>query len=211
LPFRASPAFESVFFAIVDDLVGAHNHYSVYLHLRRAADGSTPAILDAPLFWQYVISAQRDAAVFHLCRAYDSHPKALSLRSVITLCPRRIATTRRDVDLLTVDSADSRVKKLLTLRHTVFAHTSHNAATDGRHALMKAQGLTVEDIRHLIKRGMVLLRRYRPLRHEFAAPSAGMALLQGAMALKALNEHSNSQLMKELGQLGSPPSPDSDY
>ncbi len=69
--------------ALERQLFNAKAHFEIFMGLAQAWEKHVREIENSPVFWQFTMKAQIDAAVAHLCRVYDHHPRGLHLPSFL--------------------------------------------------------------------------------------------------------------------------------
>jgi AbiU2 len=82
---KDSAEFDSLMKGLARDIVNANVHYRLHKSLNDAIPEYVTELNQSAAFWNLTISAQIDASLLRLCRAYDSHTASLSL-------PRLLAT-----------------------------------------------------------------------------------------------------------------------
>jgi len=146
--------------ALVSDWELAIAQYRIYQSLRHAVAKEYRAASDLrDLVW-FMLNAHRDAAVHHLCRLYDSEPKSVSLRTLIQISSAKKGLVRRRKDLHRVSPKSRDVKRLIVLRHNLFAHRSPEAVRDGPDRLLRENALEVPAIQRLLTKAGHLIRDY---------------------------------------------------
>jgi len=177
-----SEEFERLLEGLGRDVVDSAIHYRLHRDLRDSVKSFESELNHSPAFWSLTLGAHLDAARSRLLRAYDQHPRALSLRSLIETIRENLAlfgagsappevikrgASPPDPATLDADSAlvapnDPLVQKLLALRGNLCAH---------RNARNVAQEIKIEDrfpLPHsdfdaLVQRAVTILNRYSSL------------------------------------------------
>jgi len=70
---RNSGEFHRLLFGLVDELVEAAMHHSLYRNLRAAIPEYSREFSQSPAFWSLTLQAHADAVLTRLCKAYDQH------------------------------------------------------------------------------------------------------------------------------------------
>ena len=148
-------------------------------------------IQNSPIFWQFTMKAHIEAAVFRLCRAYDTNEKALHLsgflenvaRSANVFCvsefksrhranphidwlaqyPRTLSLKSLQDDLDFCSSNNPLVINLWRWRNNIIAHFNYEEAMVLKDPMNKRHPLSFEDIKKLIDDGLTILNRYSEL------------------------------------------------
>lgn len=85
------------------DIVNANIHFRMYQNLNNSISDYCSELNQSPTFWNLAMSAQIDAALLRLCRAYDSHSSSLSL-------PRLLVTINQNSDIFETPNFKERLK-----------------------------------------------------------------------------------------------------
>lgn len=89
---------------LAQDIVDANIHYRFHQDLNSAIPEYVSELNQAATFWNLTMSAQVDATLLRLCRAYDSHSASLSL-------PRLLATIEANLHIFETPAFKERLKK----------------------------------------------------------------------------------------------------
>lgn len=190
-----STEFKRLIGALSDDIVSASIHWQLQRDLREAMPTYPLVAQQSNTFWHLTLKAHVNAAIQHLCRAFDQEQKSLHLLSwLLTIrdnlhlfsydeFKKRLATNAFAESLAeggtTPDQAqlgedielcrdtDPLVKKLISFRGNNLAHRSAKLARGGR-GMPHTMVLSIEEFEELLRRARVILNRYTRL---FAAES----------------------------------------
>lgn len=171
------------------DIVNANIHFRMYQNLNDSISDYCSELNQSPTFWQLTISAQIDAALLRLCRAYDSHGSALSLpRLLITINQNlgifqtphfkarlkdnpfveSLASDNRvpdkstlAADIKLVSESDHLVSRLLKWRNNIGAHRNPNETIMPN--CIAGDSLKFAEIKELLARAIHILNRYSAL------------------------------------------------
>ena len=100
---KNSEEFDSLMEGLARDIVDANVHFRLHQNLNDSISDYCTELNQSPAFWNLAISAQIDAVLLRLCRAYDSHSSSLSL-------PRLLATIERNSDIFDTPDFKERLK-----------------------------------------------------------------------------------------------------
>ena len=184
--------FQKMLVALADDLVDANIHLKLYLDLNNSVNEFIEELNNANTFWFLTFRAHSDASMIRLCRAYDSHPSSLNLRTFLQTIKANLewfdepqfrermkgnayidslaASARRPdeeqlgKDLVSVTDSNPLVKTLVRWRHNAIAHRTASHAIDP-HEFAKRYPLSFADMQILIDQGIGILNRYGSLFH----------------------------------------------
>lgn len=168
---RSEADFRKVFAAICLDLGEALDRYTLFRNLMAAKqDTYTKAVSQSPTFWSLVYGGLQEATLFRLCRAYDQHDGALTLRTLLETLQMRpaflpapgdpIDEAQLQEDLESVSHEASRpVKHLMMWRHKLFAHRCAEEIVSER-TLGDDYPITYDEIGVLLANGFGIVNRY---------------------------------------------------
>jgi hypothetical protein len=163
--------FGKIFAAICLDLGQALDRYTLFQNLMTAKQGPfTKAVSQSQTFWSLVYGSLQEATLFRLCRAYDQHDGALTLRTLLETIRLRptflpvptdpIDTAKLQRDLDSVSHETSRpVKHLMMWRHKLFAHRDAEKIVSNR-TLADDYPITYDEVGALLDNGFDILNRY---------------------------------------------------
>lgn len=168
---RSEADFRKVLAAICLDLGEALDRYTLFRNLMAAKQGAyTKAVSQSPTFWSLVYGGLQEATLFRLCRAYDQHDGALTLRTLLETIRMRpaflpapgdpIDEAHLQRDLASVSHEASRpVKHLMMWRHKLFAHRDAEKIVSER-TLGDDYPITYDEIGTLLDNGFGIVNRY---------------------------------------------------
>lgn len=183
---KNSKEFESLMKGLARDIVNANIHYRLHKNLNDAIPEYVRELNQSAAYWNLTISAQMDATLLRLCRAYDSHAASLSL-------PRLLATIKDNLhifdtpqfkerlkdspfveslakdcripekkelhaDSKLVSGSDPLVKSLLAWRNNIGAHRNPRETLSPNSVIVAP--LEYSDIEKLLKRSISILNKY---------------------------------------------------
>jgi len=184
---KDSHEFRRLMATLARDIGNAHFHWKMFRNLEGALDAQAVVYEQSPTFWSLTLDAHREAAVLHLCRAFDSHHDALSLTKWLGVIrdhlylfdveefDKRMAehpfahtlrnhAVRPDLEALGDDetrcsSKDPLVKRLIRFRGNVTAHMNAAAVRDS--TLAAAAGpIEYAEVEELLNRASAVLSTY---------------------------------------------------
>ena len=187
-----SAEFKRLLEALVDELIDAHDHFTLHQNLDAAIPDYGVEFNQSPAFWSMTLSAHMDATLIRLCKAYDLYDgkPSLNLTSFLETIKanlylfdepnfrqrlkenafvdslaahsRKPDSARLDRDLESVSIADPLVKKLTIWRHNYFAHRSRSAALNPK-AFTDKNPILFSEIKALIGNGLRIVNYYSDL------------------------------------------------
>lgn len=190
-PIRIKDAaeFDSLMRGLASDIVDAQVHYRLHQALNESIAEYCTELNQSPAFWNLTFSAQIDAALLRLCRAYDSDGSALSLARLLATIEvnldifetphfkqrlsdnpfvESLAEDDRVPDraeltrnLKLVSRSDPLVSKLLGWRNNIGAHRNPRE-TISRNSTVTAP-LGIDDVKELLERAIHILNTYSRL------------------------------------------------
>lgn len=144
---------------LVEDLEIAQSNALLTFHMRQQVHRKTPLARLAEDFMWFVLRASRDNMIIHLGKIYDTQSSARSLRWFVANESAADPTVQQtDLDRLAPMNSD--VKRLLRLRHNVFAHRGSETAKNGAGAVLDAHDLSEKEILGLMTVARDILRRH---------------------------------------------------
>lgn len=174
-----------------DELFNAKAHFDIFMGLREQWNEHIREIQNSPAFWHLTVKSHIDAAVSHLCRAYDSNERGLHLSSFLETVEENVAlfcegefrkrhAGRAGLDGLakycrTVSLSDLAMHKdhcsksdplvalLRRWRNNRIAHFNHDEALSLKPPMHKTDPLLFEHIKTLIERGLDIVNHYSGL------------------------------------------------
>ena len=166
---------------IAHDLGRVLDKWRLFKELGDAHKTHWIAIAQAQSFWSTTMGALQDAAVFGLCRAYDDHRDALSLRSITEALLARpaflahlvpIAEAVLVANLAAIDRRRaSDVSRLLTWRDNFYAHRSALKIVERRSLGEQAQ-ITFDEMDQMFTKAFSIVNGYsRDLFRSTHAPA----------------------------------------
>lgn len=181
--------FATLLQGLANDIVNANIHFRLYQDLNASIAEYCTELNQSPTFWNLTISAQLDATLVRLCRAFDSQKPALSLSTWLATIASNLeifdtpnfkerlsdnpfveslasedrtpSKDQLDNDSALVSSSDSLVKKLLRWRNNVGAHRSPLETISPNSAA--GPPLEFDEIQTLLERANAVLNRYSQL------------------------------------------------
>jgi|ERR1051325_4524223 hypothetical protein len=167
---ETSEQFKTLLNTICQDLGRVLDKWTLFNGLMDAQRGAfTKALSQSQSFWSMVEGALIEATLFGLCRAYDDHLEALTLRTIIRTLQRRpafltdlpvISDERLQADLKAVDRRESQtVKHLLIWRDNLYAHRNAQKIIDGT-IYGDKYPITYDDVNALLDNGFRIVNGY---------------------------------------------------
>jgi hypothetical protein len=183
-----SQQFHRLLSALADELVEAEVHFKLYKDLTAAIPEYLVEVNQSRTFWSLTLTAQLDAVVHRLCRAYDQYDSGnppVNLRNLLDTIDANqhlfdepnfrerlkgnpfvdslAATPRRpDSAQLQKNHADPLVKKIVIQRNNLYAHLSSAHALDAK-AFAEKYPISLPDIEALLANGITIVNRYSDL------------------------------------------------
>jgi hypothetical protein len=186
---NGSAEFDSLMKGLARDIVNANIHYQLYKNLNSAISEYVTELNQSATFWNLTFSAQIDATLLRLCRAYDSHTASLNL-------PRLLATIKANLhifntqdfkqrlkdnpfveslatgsripnktelkaDIALVSGTDTLVKRLLEWRNNIIAHQNPRETLAPNSVVVAP--LKYSEIESLLERAITILNKYSVL------------------------------------------------
>jgi hypothetical protein len=183
---KDSAEFDSLMKGLARDIVDASIHYRLHKNLNNAIPEYVTELNQSAAFWNLTISAQIDATLLRLCRAYDSHTASLNL-------PRLLATIEANLhifdtpefkqrlkdnpfveslasdcripdknglkaDIALVSGTDTLVKRLLAWRNNIGAHRNPRETLVPNSVVVGP--LKYSEIEALLERAISILNKY---------------------------------------------------
>ena len=183
----SSADFGKLITALSRDVVDAHVHWKLYCDLDKAIRAKPIVWTQSRTFWHLTLTAHAEAAVGHLCRAFDQEQSSLHLLSWLKTIQANLhlfdtsefkqrlagnpfvdslAENPRSPDLATLEAeikdctdTDPHVKKLMAHRGSAVAHTSAKRAISTK-PLSLELALSVDDIEVLLLKAHTVLNKY---------------------------------------------------
>jgi hypothetical protein len=173
-----SKALEHKLTSLASDVTEAAIHYRMFLDLWASRGEFEREFAESRAFWSLTLSAHLNAALLSVARAYDQHPKAVSIRNLLADLHAEVvcrieslvgsgAEVDRDLrngvedlecDMRLATDQDPLVKRLVGYRGARLAHRSAGLVSKGE-AGKALCGLEHEEIRQLIDRATSILNR----------------------------------------------------
>src|SRR5579872_3662843 len=151
LKLNSPQEFRRLLTTLLDDLVDARFHFKLHQSLLKAGEEYAQEIAQSPTFWGLTLSAQMDAVLIRICRAYDTYEQgALNLQNLLETIKAHLNifnepnfrerlkgnafvdslaaelkppdSMQVDKDLEAVSESDPLVHKLVMWRHNYVAH-----------------------------------------------------------------------------------------
>jgi len=209
--------FRQLMTALFDDLVDAHFHRALHRKLVSASKEYATEFSQSPTFWGLTFTAHIDAALVHLCRAYDPYENGvLTLRNFLQTIEanlklfeepnfrerlkgnpfvdslaaelKRPNQAQLNKDIAAVSNSDVLVGKLVTWRHNYVAHRNRNVAVNPQ-AFAAKYPLLFTEIDELISRGLTIANRYTLLFNASVQTTMMVGADDYLTILKAVREH----------------------
>jgi hypothetical protein len=188
LKFKSAEEFRRLLTALLDDLIDARFHFSLYHNLAKATEQYATEFAQSPTFWGLTLSAHMDAVLLRLCRAYDTYEHtALTLQNLLGTIQAHMSIfdepnfrqrlkgnsfvdslaaelrspnqAQLQKDIQAVSDSDPLVHKLVMWRHNYIAHRNSHFALNPRKFDAKYPLLFTE-IDTLLNRGLEIGNRY---------------------------------------------------
>jgi AbiU2 len=160
---------------LADDVQVAAIHHRLASDLSAAVPEFVRELNQASAFWSLTMYAHLSEVRTRLCRLYDQHRSALSLRTWLAAAAKLESLRQSSIasDLREVEATDPVVKKVVKLRNNVVAHTA--ATPIDRRALEQAFGLTFAESDLLVHRAVSLVNTYgqRLMRQSWSTQIVG--------------------------------------
>jgi hypothetical protein len=187
---RDSVQFGNLLKALADEIVNAQVHFKLYQDLVASYPTYADEFGQSNTFWSLTLAAHLDATIIRLCKAFDQHANSLNLRNLLQAIANNLhffdetdfrerlkggpfvdslaadtskpdaAQLRQDIE--SVSKNDAIVKKLTQWRNKFYAHRDPQTALNPN-TISTGCPFTLEDIRELSLRGVVILNRYSNL------------------------------------------------
>ena len=198
---NSSAEFGKLITALSSDVVDAHVYWRLHCDLHEAIQAQPIVWTQSRTFWHLTLTAHAEAAVEHLCRAFDQEQSSLHLLSWLKTIQanlhlfdasefkRRLAGNPfvdslaedpRSPDLATLEAdindctaTEPLVKKLMAHRGSTVAHRSAKRAISTTPPPLEL-ALSVEDLEALLSRARTVLNRYCQL---FAAETYSVSMI----------------------------------
>jgi len=200
-----SAEFKQLLDALSSELIDASFHFTLHQNLQAATPDYWMVFSQSNTFWTLTLSAQMDAVVIRLCKAYDQYggtKPTLNLRSLLETIKdnlhffdepnfRERVKDNSFVDSLAKGSRkpdpvqlqtdlefvthNPLVKKLTDWRNKVYSHLSLDVVLNPKE-FHSASPLSFADIRTLLENGITILNRYSGL---FEASSYSTMMVGG--------------------------------
>jgi uncharacterized protein YeaO (DUF488 family) len=176
--------------SVADNIIEAGIHYRLFRDLVAEIPERSTLLNQARAFWTLTFVSHRDAAIFRLCRVYDTERRAIGIQSLLRAIKNnrqlfdrahfreRLQTNpfvdnlaRRDrvpnltqlvSDLAITAPPDPLVKRLIILRNNIFAHTSEDYAINPQRFKRELE-LEEAAVWELVDRALELINRYADL------------------------------------------------
>jgi HEPN superfamily AbiU2-like protein len=183
---KDSVEFGSLMKGLARDIVNANIHYRLHKNLSDAIPEYVTELNQSAAFWNLTISAQIDAALLRLCRAYDSHTASLSLPRLLATIENNlhvfdtpqfkerlkdspfVESLARDcripkkkelkADFTIVSASDPLVKRLLAWRNNIGAHRNPRETLSPNSVVVAP--LEYPEIEELLGRSKSILNQY---------------------------------------------------
>ncbi|MEW6665317.1 MAG: hypothetical protein AB1512_08865 [Thermodesulfobacteriota bacterium] len=182
---KDSAEFDSLMKGLARDIVNANIHYRLHKNLKDAIPEYVTELNQSAAFWNLTISAQVDATLLRLCRAFDSHTASLSLSRLLATIKYNlqifdkpqfknrlkdnpfVESLARDyripekeeleADFALVSDSDPLVKRLLAWRNNIGAHRNPRETLSPNSVVAP---MKYSDIEELLGRAIMLLNKY---------------------------------------------------
>ena len=217
LKLNNAEQFRHLLTTLLDDLVDARFHFSLYQSLAKATEQYATAFSQSPTFWGLTLKAHIDAVLLRLCRAYDTYPhSALNLRNLLETIQANLSIfaepnfrqrlkgnafvdslaaelkppdhTQLQKDVSAVSVSDPVVSKLVKWRHNYIAHRNSYYALNPK--MFNSQyPLLFAEIDTLLKRALEVGNRYSLLFDASAHSTMMVGQDDYLNILKAVREH----------------------
>jgi HEPN superfamily AbiU2-like protein len=188
---RNSSEFNRLLTALVDELIDAQIHFTLYENLVAAMPEYHSEFNESWTFWSLTLEAHLDSAILRLAKSYDQYGKrTLNLPNLLetikanlhlfaeqnfrerlkdnsfvdslAAMPRTPDAAQLDEDIASVSPPNPRVKKLILWRNNFYAHRSVDHVLNPN-GFASITPLTVQDIGTLLANGVTIVNRYNGL------------------------------------------------
>lgn len=190
LNIKSSEEFERLLDALANELVNANISFKLHSDLIASIPEYKVELNESATFWTLTFQSHLDAALFRLCRVYDTHPKSNSLGNLLDTIKANLyifdelnfrerlkdnpfvdslAQSARKPDLKQLDEdreyaseKNPLVNTLIKWRNNIFAHRSAKN-------IIRKKNLKVDypfsknDVSDLLERGVSILNHYSGL------------------------------------------------
>lgn len=186
---KNSAEFDSLMKGLARDIVDSALYFYLHQNLNNSIPNYITELNQIKAFWRLTISAQIDAALIRLCRAYDSHTASLSLPRLLLTVETNLEIfdtpnfkerlkdnpfveslaevsrvpdkTRLKSDIALVSESNTLVGRLLKWRNNFGAHRNPREMLAPNSIVVDP--LTLEEIEILVERAVLILNRYSKL------------------------------------------------
>jgi hypothetical protein len=190
LKIKSSDEFDKLLNALANELVNANIFFKLHIDLKSATTEYNREFSQSATFWSLTFQAHLDAALFRLCRIYDTYHTSNSLSNLLDTIKENLhifdeanfrerlkdnpfvdslAQYARKPDVKQLEANieytsenNSLVKNLIVLRNNIFAHRSAGNIIKGKN-LSVAHPLTIDNISELLEKGVSILNHYSNL------------------------------------------------
>jgi len=190
LNIERSDDFDKLLSALSDDVVHANIFFKLHIDLKSAVTEYNREFNESATFWFLTFQSLLDAALFRLCRVYDTYPTSNSLPNLLRIIKENLHifdeanfrerlkdnpfveslaqyARKPDIQQLEADieyasEKNSLVKNLLVLRHNLFAHRNASNIIKGKN-LSIDYPLSIDNISELLEKGVSILNHYSNL------------------------------------------------
>jgi hypothetical protein len=190
LNIKSSDEFDKLLSALSDDVVHASIFFKLHSDLKAAATEYSREFSQSTTFWVLTSQSLLDAALFRLCRVYDTYRTSNSLPNLLHTIKENLhifdetdfkerlkdnpfvdslAQYARKPDLKQLEAdieyagkKNLLVNNLLVLRHNVFAHRNADNIIKGKN-LSADYPLSIDNMSELIEKGVSILNHYSNL------------------------------------------------
>lgn len=191
ITIRNSSEFNRLLTALVDELIDAQIHFTLYENLVAAMPQYRSEFNESWTFWSLTLEAHLDSAILRLAKSYDQYGRrTLNLPNLLdtikanldlfaeqnfrerlkdnpfvdslAAIPRVPDAAQLNEDIRSVSPTNPLVKKLLKWRNNFYAHRNVDHALNP-HGFASSTPLTVQDIGTLLANGVRIINRYNGL------------------------------------------------
>ena len=187
LKIRSVEEFERLLNSLSNEAVTANIHFRLYKALIAAQSEFGVAFSQSWTFWSLTIQAHVDTALLHLCRVYDQHDDALSLRNLLD-------TIEANFHLFDEQNFRERLKDnpfVASLAEGVKRPPADEIKSDRSsvmHSNSLVQSLVVQRGHHIAHRNAQLIANQKGLAERFELTEKGVEELL-VNAMRVLNRY----------------------
>jgi hypothetical protein len=190
LKIKSSEEFERLLDSLANELVNANIYFKLHSDLIASIPVYEKELNESSTFWTLTFQSHLDAALFRLCRVYDTHPKSNSLANLLDTIKANLyifdemnfrerlkdnpfvdslAQSARKPDLKQLDEDreyasenNPLVNTLLIWRNNIFAHRNAKNITRKKNLVVEYP-FSKNNVSDLLKKGISILNHYSGL------------------------------------------------